>query len=94
MTREFDCAASALKHLVLPSIALATIPFAVIFRITRASVLDVVSEDYVRTAEAKGLTNRVIRSRHILRNAMLPVLTIIGLQVGSLLAGAILTERP
>ncbi|MBC7310358.1 MAG: ABC transporter permease [Tetrasphaera sp.] len=92
MTREFDCAASALKHLVLPSIALATIPFAVIFRITRASVLDVVSEDYVRTAEAKGLTNRVIRSRHILRNAMLPVLTIIGLQVGSLLAGAILTE--
>ena len=92
LTREFDCSASALKHLVLPSIALASIPFAVIFRITRASVLDVLDEDYVRTAEAKGLTANVIRGRHVLRNAMLPVLTIIGLQVGSLLAGAILTE--
>ncbi len=92
LTREFDCSASALKHLILPSLALATIPFAVIFRITRASVLDVLDEDYVRTARAKGLTPRVIRNRHILRNAMLPVLTIIGLQVGGLLAGAILTE--
>ena len=92
LTREYDCSVSALKHLVLPSIALASIPFAVIFRITRASVLDVLDEDYVRTAEAKGLTANVIRGRHVLRNAMLPVLTIIGLQVGSLLAGAILTE--
>lgn len=92
LTREFDCSASALKHLILPSIALASIPFAVIFRITRASVLDVLDEDYVRTAEAKGLTANVIRGRHVLRNAMLPVLTIIGLQVGALLAGAILTE--
>lgn len=92
LTREFDCSVSALKHLILPSLALATIPFAVIFRITRASVLDVMDEDYVRTARAKGLTAKVIRGRHILRNAMLPVLTIIGLQVGGLLAGAILTE--
>ena len=92
LTGEFDCAMSALKHLILPSIALATIPFAIIFRITRASVLDVLGEDYVRTAEAKGLRARTISSRHVLRNAMLPVLTIIGLQVGSLLAGAILTE--
>ena len=92
LTREWDCSVSALKHLILPSIALATIPFAVIFRITRASVLDVLDEDYVRTARAKGLTARIIRGRHVLRNAMLPVLTIIGLQVGSLLAGAILTE--
>lgn len=92
LTREFDCSVSALKHLILPSIALASIPFAVIFRITRASVLDVLDEDYVRTAEAKGLTAGVIRGRHVLRNAMLPVLTIIGLQVGALLAGAILTE--
>lgn len=92
LTGEFDCSVSALEHLILPSLALATIPFAIIFRITRASVLDVVGEDYVRTAEAKGLTSRVIRGRHILRNAMLPVLTIVGLQVGSLLAGAILTE--
>jgi len=92
LTREFDCSVSALKHLILPSIALASIPFAVVFRITRASVLDVLDEDYVRTAEAKGLTARVIRGRHVLRNAMLPVLTIVGLQVGALLAGAVLTE--
>jgi peptide/nickel transport system permease protein len=92
LTREWDAAWDALTHLVLPSVALATIPFAVIFRITRASVLDVLDEDYVRTAEAKGLTSRVIRGRHVLRNAMLPVTTIIGLQVGGLLAGAVLTE--
>ena len=92
LTREYDCSVSALKHLILPSIALASIPFAVIFRITRASILDVLDEDYVRTAEAKGLTANVIRGRHVLRNAMLPVLTIVGLQVGALLAGAILTE--
>ncbi len=92
LTREWDAAWDALTHLILPSVALATIPFAVIFRITRASVLDVLDEDYVRTAEAKGLTSRVIRGRHVLRNAMLPVTTIIGLQVGGLLAGAVLTE--
>jgi peptide/nickel transport system permease protein len=92
LTREWDAAWDALKHLILPALALATIPFAVIFRITRASVLEVLDEDYVRTAEAKGLTSRVIRGRHVLRNAMLPVVTTIGLQVGGLLAGAILTE--
>ncbi len=92
LTREFDCSTSALRHLVLPSIALATIPFAVIFRITRASVLDVLDEDYVRTAEAKGLTTQVIRARHVMRNALLPVITTIGLQTGGLLAGAVLTE--
>ena len=83
----------AFKHLILPSITLATIPFAVIFRITRASVLEVLDEDFVRTAESKGLTNQVIRTRHVLRNALLPVTTTIGLQVGGLLAGAVLTER-
>jgi peptide/nickel transport system permease protein len=92
LTREFDCSADALRHLVLPSIALATIPFAVIFRITRASVLDVLDEDYVRTAEAKGLTIQTIRARHVMRNALLPVITTIGLQTGGLLAGAVLTE--
>lgn len=92
LTREWDASWDALKHLILPAVALATIPFAVIFRITRASVLDVLDEDYVRTAEAKGLTTRVIRARHVLRNAMLPVVTTIGLQVGGLLAGAVLTE--
>ena len=92
LTREWDAAWDALKHLILPGVALATIPFAVIFRITRAAVLDVLDEDYVRTAEAKGLTTQVIRSRHVLRNAMLPVVTTVGLQVGGLLAGAVLTE--
>ncbi len=93
LTREWDASWNALVHLFLPAIALATIPFAVIFRITRASVLDVLDEDYVRTAESKGLTARVIRGRHVLRNALLPVVTTIGLQVGALLTGAILTER-
>ena len=92
LTREWDAAWDALKHLILPAVALSTIPFSAIFRITRASVLEVLDEDYVRTAEAKGLTSRVIRNRHVLRNAMLPVVTTIGLQVGGLLAGAILTE--
>jgi peptide/nickel transport system permease protein len=92
LTREWDASWDALKHLILPAFALATIPFAVIFRITRASVLDVLDEDYVRTAEAKGLTAKVIRGRHVMRNAMLPVVTTIGLQVGALLAGAVLTE--
>lgn len=82
----------AVKHLVLPGIALGTIPLAIITRITRASVLDVVNEDYVRTAEAKGLLKRTITRRHVLRNAMLPVATVTGLQVGLLLSGAVLTE--
>jgi peptide/nickel transport system permease protein len=93
LTQEWDAAWDAFKHLILPALALASIPFAVIFRITRASVLDVVEEDYVRTANAKGLNARVIRGRHILRNALLPVVTTIGLQIGGLLAGAVLTER-
>ncbi len=92
MTREWDAALDALKHLILPSIALASIPFAVIFRITRASVLEVLDEDYVRTARAKGLNSSVIRTRHIMRNALIPVVTIVGLQIGALLAGAVLTE--
>ncbi len=83
----------ALKHLALPAIALGTIPLAIIARITRASVLDVVHEDYVRTAEAKGLLARTVTRRHILRNALLPVVTVTGLQVGLLLSGAVLTER-
>ena len=93
LTQEWDAAWDAFKHLILPGLALASIPFAVIFRITRGSVLDVVDEDYVRTAESKGLLARTIRGRHILRNAMLPVVTTVGLQVGALLAGAVLTER-
>jgi peptide/nickel transport system permease protein len=82
----------AVAHLILPSIALGSIPLAVFTRITRASVIDVSNEDYVRTARAKGLTERRVDSRHIMRNAWLPVTTVIGLETGALLAGAVLTE--
>ncbi len=82
----------ALKHLVLPALALGTIPLAFITRITRAAVLEVGNEDYVRTAEAKGMTKPVVTRRHILRNAMLPIATVVGLQSGLLLSGAVLTE--
>jgi len=84
--------ADAVRHLILPALALATIPLAVIARMTRASMLEVLSREYIRTAEAKGLSRRAVILRHALRNALLPVLTVIGLQVGRLLAGAILTE--
>jgi peptide/nickel transport system permease protein len=93
LTREWDASLDGLSHLVLPAVALATIPLAVIVRITRASVLDVLDSDFVRTANSKGLTPGVIRTRHVLRNALLPVSTTIGLQVGLLLGGAVLTEK-
>jgi peptide/nickel transport system permease protein len=82
----------ALRHLVLPALALATIPLAVVARMTRASMLEALSREYIRTAEAKGLPAAAVILRHALRNALLPVLTVVGLQVGHLLAGAILTE--
>jgi peptide/nickel transport system permease protein len=87
-----DAFGDALRHLILPAIALGSIPLAIITRITRAAVLDVNNEDYVRTARAKGLSERRVDSRHIMRNAWLPVTTVIGLQVGGLLAGAVITE--
>ena len=92
LTGDVGAAWDALKHLVLPGIALGTIPLAFITRITRAAVQEVSNEDYVRTAEAKGMTRQVVTRRHILRNALLPVVTIVGLQTGLLLSGAILTE--
>jgi peptide/nickel transport system permease protein len=92
VTGNWNAAWDAVKHLILPAIALGSIPLAIIARITRASVLDVQNEDYVRTARAKGLSGQVVDRRHILRNAMLPISTIVGLQVGLLLSGAILTE--
>lgn len=92
MTQEWDAAGDALWHLILPGLTLASIPLAIIVRITRASVLEVMGEDYVRTARAKGLTERRIRGRHILRNALLPIVTVIGLLTGGLLSGAVLTE--
>src|SRR5690606_32903825 len=83
---------SALRHLILPAIVLGTIPLAVIARQTRSAMLEVLGEDYVRTAKAKGLSNRRVVNVHALRNALIPVVTTIGLQVGLLLGGAILTE--
>ncbi len=83
---------SAISHLILPSIVLGTIPLAVIARQTRSAMLEVLSEDYVRTAKAKGLGPGRVIGLHALRNAMIPVITVIGLQVGVLFAGAILTE--
>jgi peptide/nickel transport system permease protein len=83
---------SAVGHLILPAVALGTIPMSVIARMTRSSLLDVLSLDYVRTARAKGLPERRVVIRHALRNAMLPVVTVIGLSLGTLLGGAILTE--
>jgi len=92
ITHDWGTLVDVLKHLVLPAMALGTIPLAIVARITRAAVLDVQNEDYVRTARAKGLSPRVVDRRHIFRNALLPVSTVIGLQTGLLLSGAILTE--
>lgn len=79
-------------HIILPAIVLGTIPLAVIVRTTRSAMLEVLSEDYIRTARAKGLSRLRVIVVHAQRNALLPVVTVIGLQVGTLLAGAILTE--
>jgi dipeptide transport system permease protein len=84
--------ASALQYLILPTVVLGTVPLAIIARMTRSSMLEVLSEDYVRTARAKGLSPLRIVSVHALRNALIPVVTVIGLQVGTLMGGAILTE--
>ncbi len=83
---------SAVRHLILPTIVLGTIPLAVIARQTRSAMLEVLGEDYIRTARAKGLPPGRINGLHALRNALIPVITVIGLSVGTLLAGAILTE--
>ncbi|MCM3785271.1 ABC transporter permease [Neobacillus mesonae] len=83
---------TAVKHLILPSIALGTIPMAVIARMTRSSMLEVMSSDYIRTARAKGMKQFFVVYKHALKNAFIPVLTVIGLQMGMLLGGAVLTE--
>ncbi|MBI3974980.1 MAG: ABC transporter permease [Armatimonadetes bacterium] len=83
---------NALRHLVLPAVTLSTVPLAIIARMTRSSLLEVLRQDYVRTARAKGLAETRVLARHALRNAFIPVITVIGLNVGSLLGGAILTE--
>ena len=81
-----------LKHMILPMVALGTIPMAIIARMTRSSMLDVLGLDYIRTARAKGASERIVTGRHAFRNALLPVVTVIGLSLGALLSGAVLTE--
>ncbi len=83
---------NALRHLVLPALALSTIPTAIVVRMTRSAMLEVLSQDYIRTASAKGLARFRVVNKHALRNALLPVVTVVGLSFGSLLSGAILTE--
>ncbi len=83
---------SALRHLILPAVALGTIPLAVITRMTRSSMLEVLGEDYIRTAKSKGLTHLQIIAVHGLRNALIPIVTVIGLMLGTIVTGAILTE--
>jgi peptide/nickel transport system permease protein len=92
LTGNLTALVDAVHHLVLPAVALSTIPAAIIARITRSSMLDVLSHDYIRTARAKGLSEGLVVRRHALRNALLPVVTVIGLQTGFLLSGAVLTE--
>ncbi|WP_025273520.1 ABC transporter permease [Haloglycomyces albus] len=92
LSGEFHVAWDAVQHLILPAMALASIPLAIITRITRASVLEVMDEDYVRTANAKGLGQTTVRVSHVMRNALLPVVTVVGLLFGGLFAGAVLTE--
>ncbi|MGB9799757.1 MAG: ABC transporter permease [Thermanaerothrix sp.] len=82
----------ALTHLILPAVALSTIPMSIIARMTRSSMLEVLRLDYIRTARAKGLTERLVILKHALRNALLPIVTVVGIQVGNLFAGAVLTE--
>ena len=83
---------SSIKHLILPAVALGTIPMAMIARVTRSSMLEVLRQDFIRTERAKGLSERAVIYKHAVRNAMVPVVTVIGLNFGLLLAGAILTE--
>ena len=92
LNTRWDAFVSACRHLVLPSLTLATIPMAIVARITRSSMLEVLNKDYVRTARAKGMSELVVILRHALRNAFLPVVTVLGLNLGLLLGGAVLTE--
>lgn len=92
LTGNWIALKDALWHLVLPGLALGTIPMAIIARMTRSSMLEVLRQDYIRTAKAKGVSGRIVVYKHALRNALIPVLTVIGLQFGLLLGGAVLTE--
>jgi peptide/nickel transport system permease protein len=92
LTANWEALVNSLKHLVLPAVALSTVPMAIIARMTRSATLEVLGQDYVRTARAKGLPEAAVIVRHVLKNAALPVVTVVGLQVGLLLGGAVLTE--
>jgi len=92
ITLNLPALISSIKHLILPAIALGTIPMAIIARVTRSSMLEVLRQDFIRTERAKGLSERTVIYKHAVRNAMVPVVTVIGLNFGLLLAGAILTE--
>jgi peptide/nickel transport system permease protein len=89
---KFNVFRDALWHLILPSVTVGTIPLAVIARMTRSSLLEVLGQDYIRTARAKGLVERIVLARHAFRNALIPIVTVIGLETGALLSGAVLTE--
>jgi peptide/nickel transport system permease protein len=92
LTAQFAKFVDAFRHLILPAIAVGTIPLAIIARMTRSSLLEVLGQDYVRTARAKGVAERAVIVRHGMRNALLPVVTVVGLSLGAFLSGAILTE--
>jgi len=92
LSSNFELVGDAVKHLILPAMALGTIPMAIIARMTRSSMLEVLGQDYIRTARAKGLRQRVVVMKHAFRNALLPLVTVIGLSLGGLLGGAVLTE--
>ncbi len=92
ITGDWNKFKDAVWHLILPSVAVGTIPMSIIARMTRSSLLEVLGLDYVRTARAKGLIERLVISKHAMRNAMIPIVTIIGIETGSLLSGAVLTE--
>jgi peptide/nickel transport system permease protein len=92
LTLNFQALGSSLLHLILPSIALGTIPMAMIARITRSSMLEIIRQDFIRTERAKGLPERMVIFKHALKNALIPIITVIGMEFGLLLGGAILTE--
>jgi peptide/nickel transport system permease protein len=92
LSANWELLGDAVKHLILPSVALGTIPMALIARMTRSSMLEVLGQDYIRTARAKGLIQRIVVMKHAFRNALLPLVTVVGLSLGGLLGGAVLTE--
>jgi ABC-type dipeptide/oligopeptide/nickel transport system permease component len=92
ITMDWKVLGDTFKHLILPAVALATIPMAIIARMTRSALLETLGQDYIRTARGKGMPERLVVMRHGMRNALLPVVTIVGLQLGALLGGAVLTE--